>query len=240
MQKENPNPVVHSTHKRSYPSAAAHCIGSGAIHRYSLGAPSPFDSQTHKVSPASDFNDIPPSEGLSLSSITAEDRSVALALSAAAYPSAYPSSNPSAPSATGGDSEESPELDVLQQAGFALFNPQRIQKQCRAIRYPSYAPSIYQAEQEDTSEDGPKRDAITANEVFDIIRNIQDPEHPLTLEQLNVTRLELIDVVDLKGENGDGKHPIQTNGYSPRRFSTVHVQFTPTVSFSLLFYNTQP
>lgn len=232
MQKENPNPVVHTTNKRSHPSAAAPCIGSGAIHRYSLGAPSPFDSQTHKVSPAADFNnDIPPGEGLSLGSITAEDRSVALALSAAAYPSAYPSTNQSAPSATG-DSEESPELDVLQQAGFALFHPQRIQKQCRAIRYPSYAPSIYQEEQEDTSEE-PKRDAITANEVFDIIRNIQDPEHPLTLEQLNVARLELIDVVDLKGENGDGQIPIQTNGYSPRRFSTVHVQFTPTVSFSL-------
>jgi len=31
-------------------------------------------------------------------------------------------------------------------------------------------------------------------EVFDIIRTINDPEHPLTLEQLNVTQLPLVSV----------------------------------------------
>ena len=29
-------------------------------------------------------------------------------------------------------------------------------------------------------------DPFDAREVFDLIRNIKDPEHPLTLEQLNV------------------------------------------------------
>ncbi|KAJ3380684.1 Mitotic spindle-associated MMXD complex subunit MIP18 [Lobulomyces angularis] len=35
---------------------------------------------------------------------------------------------------------------------------------------------------------------IDQEEIFDLIRNINDPEHPLTLEQLNVTQLELINV----------------------------------------------
>ncbi|KAL7526220.1 hypothetical protein ACHAXR_001377 [Thalassiosira sp. AJA248-18] len=225
MQKENPNPVVHTTHKRSHPScsSASPLIGSSAIRRYHLGS-----------SPSADTS---PDDGLSLgwSSITAEDRSVALALSAAAYPSpAHPSANTSTPSSSTDDST-SPKLDILQQAGFALFHPQRIQKQCRAIRYPSYAPSTHTKK---TFEVAPvqtsiqhelKRDAITANEVFDIIRNIQDPEHPLTLEQLNVVRLDSVEVVDLKGENADGDLSIQMNGCTPRRFSTVHVKFTPTI-----------
>lgn len=37
-------------------------------------------------------------------------------------------------------------------------------------------------------------DQIDALEVFEHIRNINDPEHPLTLEQLNVTQLRLIQV----------------------------------------------
>ena len=43
----------------------------------------------------------------------------------------------------------------------------------------------------------------------DLIRSINDPEHPLTLEQLNVTQLEHISVDD-------------ANGY-------VLVRFTPTI-----------
>lgn len=38
-------------------------------------------------------------------------------------------------------------------------------------------------------------DPIDAQEIFDYIRDINDPEHPLTLEQLNVVQEELI-VVD--------------------------------------------
>ena len=40
------------------------------------------------------------------------------------------------------------------------------------------------------------RDQLTQREVFDIIRNIQDPEHPLTLEQLNVVSHAHVRVVD--------------------------------------------
>ncbi|KAJ3411468.1 fumarase fum1 [Chytridiales sp. JEL 0842] len=38
-------------------------------------------------------------------------------------------------------------------------------------------------------------DQIDADEIYDLIRNINDPEHPLTLEQLHVAQLEHIDVV---------------------------------------------
>ncbi|KAL7578241.1 hypothetical protein ACA910_012661 [Epithemia clementina (nom. ined.)] len=60
---------------------------------------------------------------------------------------------------------------------------------------------------------GKLREAITADEVFDIVRNIQDPEHPLTLEQLGVVSAAQVTVVD----RPDGP------------FSTVDVRFTPTI-----------
>lgn len=50
---------------------------------------------------------------------------------------------------------------------------------------------------------------IDAEEIFDIIRNINDPEHPLTLEQLNVLQLHHIQVDNSK------KH--------------ILVNFTPTI-----------
>jgi hypothetical protein len=41
-----------------------------------------------------------------------------------------------------------------------------------------------------------ERELIDSDEIFDIIRNIQDPEHPLTLEQLNVVNLGHVEVQD--------------------------------------------
>eukprot|EP00051_Salpingoeca_urceolata_P026912 m.479251 g.479251 ORF g.479251 m.479251 type:complete len:156 (+) comp21381_c0_seq1:67-534(+) len=52
-------------------------------------------------------------------------------------------------------------------------------------------------------------DPIDPREIFDLVRGINDPEHPLTLEQLNVVREAHIDVDD---EN-----------------NFVRVQFTPTI-----------
>jgi metal-sulfur cluster biosynthetic enzyme len=52
-------------------------------------------------------------------------------------------------------------------------------------------------------------DPIDSQEVFDLIRSISDPEHPLTLEQLNVTQFDHI------GVDND------TN--------TVLIEFTPTI-----------
>merc|ERR1711916_119007 len=57
--------------------------------------------------------------------------------------------------------------------------------------------------------DDTEREPIDAQEVFDLICHINDPEHPLTLEQLNVVQLSLIHVDDSA--------------------SRVHVRFTPTI-----------
>ncbi|CAG8532344.1 3094_t:CDS:2 [Ambispora gerdemannii] len=50
------------------------------------------------------------------------------------------------------------------------------------------------ATKEEVNED--IEDVIDSQEVFDLIRSISDPEHPLTLEQLNVTQLEHVAVDD--------------------------------------------
>lgn len=52
-------------------------------------------------------------------------------------------------------------------------------------------------------------DEFDAREIFDIIRNINDPEHPLTLEELNVVEQSLIEVDDKRNR--------------------VDVKFTPTI-----------
>ncbi|KYN20531.1 PREDICTED: MIP18 family protein CG7949 [Trachymyrmex cornetzi] len=52
-------------------------------------------------------------------------------------------------------------------------------------------------------------DEFDAREIFDIIRNINDPEHPLTLEELNVVEQNLIEVDDERNR--------------------VDVKFTPTI-----------
>lgn len=251
MQKENPNPTVHETQKSIHPShysSTVHLFGSGEIRRYHLGgspsssnSPLPFDiAIASEYDAIIDEDDYSPHCGL----ITAEERSVALALSEAAYPTTATSSNYYPSSSAIDSTASSTKLDILQQAGFALYHPHRIQEQCAAIRYPSFAPSsTINPNSEKSSQLSPredevqdeveenKRDKITKNEVFQIIRNIQDPEHPLTLEQLNVVRLELVEVVDLKGGDGaaadaDMTCASEVNGSSAKKFSTVHVQFT--------------
>lgn len=86
-----------------------------------------------------------------------------------------------------------------------------------------------------------KRDPISCIEVFNIIRNIQDPEHPLTLEQLNVVNIDSVritendlvldphsDPLDLytKDSNTPSK-PCSSSDHSV--VPTIHIQFTPTI-----------
>ncbi|KAG2191483.1 hypothetical protein INT46_001034 [Mucor plumbeus] len=52
-------------------------------------------------------------------------------------------------------------------------------------------------------------DVIDSQEVFDLIRSISDPEHPLTLEQLNVTQFDHIEVNNVTNK--------------------VLIEFTPTI-----------
>jgi len=78
-------------------------------------------------------------------------------------------------------------------------------------------PTIYQvvADEQRSAEDiareldADARDAVDSIEIFELIRHIKDPEHPNTLEQLNVAQLELITVDDDRGR--------------------VDVTFTPTI-----------
>ncbi|XP_077166992.1 cytosolic iron-sulfur assembly component 2B isoform X2 [Paroedura picta] len=58
-------------------------------------------------------------------------------------------------------------------------------------------------------EDDELPDAIDDREIFDLIRSINDPEHPLTLEELNVVEQVRVKVNDAE--------------------STVSVEFTPTI-----------
>mmetsp|Transcript_10910 Transcript_10910/g.34477 ORF Transcript_10910/g.34477 Transcript_10910/m.34477 type:complete len:158 (+) Transcript_10910:17-490(+) len=60
-----------------------------------------------------------------------------------------------------------------------------------------------------TEADPNARDRIDSLEIFELIRGIKDPEHPHTLEQLNVAQRRLIDVDDEGGR--------------------VVVRFTPTI-----------
>ncbi|EDW18522.1 hypothetical protein AWZ03_000828 [Drosophila navojoa] len=52
-------------------------------------------------------------------------------------------------------------------------------------------------------------DPFDKREIFDLIRNINDPEHPLTLEELHVVQEELISISDKQ--------------------NSVHINFTPTI-----------
>lgn len=51
-------------------------------------------------------------------------------------------------------------------------------------------------------------DPIDRREIFDLIKNIKDPEHPLTLEELNVVREDQISVDD----------------------KNIAIEFTPTIN----------
>ena len=69
-----------------------------------------------------------------------------------------------------------------------------------------------------------KRDLWTKQAVFDIIRNIQDPEHPLTLEQLKVVNVDHIEVVDVH-QQGQMNNKMKDDD-SDLSYSTVDVRLT--------------
>ncbi|CAF0987673.1 unnamed protein product [Didymodactylos carnosus] len=74
-------------------------------------------------------------------------------------------------------------------------------------------PTIYERTEErsivDTDYDNEKSDEFDKREIFDLIRTISDPEHPLTLEELNV--------VDMDGVHIDNAQ------------NTVEIHFKPTI-----------
>mmetsp|Transcript_53 Transcript_53/g.132 ORF Transcript_53/g.132 Transcript_53/m.132 type:complete len:167 (+) Transcript_53:128-628(+) len=84
----------------------------------------------------------------------------------------------------------------------SLINPNPVvherKKERRSQRAPASAGNAASA-----------REPIDAQEVFEHVRDVTDPEHPYTLEQLNVVSEDLIEVDDAKG--------------------SVRMTFTPTV-----------
>ena len=54
-----------------------------------------------------------------------------------------------------------------------------------------FSPSVTDSDWEDSIPD-----PVDAREIFDLIRNINDPEHPLSLEQLDVVKIDDVDVND--------------------------------------------
>ena len=105
-------------------------------------------------------------------------------------------------------------IKVLQNAGLQLPPPPRSipSPATQTHRYPCFLiPSIHHRTKEYHEQQLVQRQLVTAEEVFDLIRTIQDPEHPLTLEQLNVVNPTHVTVHD----SGDSTMP-----------STVYVRFT--------------
>jgi len=126
---------------------------------------------------------------------TAEDRAIFLALTdvAAASPS---------------------NVSLLRKAGLAIPATTG-----NALRSPNFVPG--RPKEKLVLEGCSKRDEIDSEEVFMIIRNIQDPEHPLTLEQLNVVNRDHIEVHDNFVASTDTS---QSGQNTP--LSTVDVRFT--------------
>lgn len=215
--KENPNPIIHSTSKRTsleWRTSAVSLLGAKSIRRYGLGS-----NLLKRHDCTGDFNiDI---ESMSTGVPTAEERLVAIALSEASY------SNLTKKMIGPSIDNASPCVELLHNAGFPIFKPHQLHK---ALKIPSFIPS---GTSKQTHNPPHKRNTITCEEVFEIIRNIQDPEHPLTLEQLNVVRLELVQVVDKHTdltESEDDAMPAAESDSEEivreSKFSTVCIQFT--------------
>lgn len=101
-------------------------------------------------------------------------------------------------------------LQQQQQSGSTTYTTQPSYIPCTSRQQQQQQQHITTTNQQQEEEE--KRESYTENEIFDMIRNIQDPEHPLTLEQLNVVNQDHVSVKD--NDNG---------------VSTVHVRFTPTI-----------
>ncbi|KCV67710.1 hypothetical protein H696_05818 [Fonticula alba] len=80
---------------------------------------------------------------------------------------------------------------------------------------------------------------VTATEVFEFIRDIKDPEHPFTLEQLRIVRPENVYVLDRGVASGgparaDGtpapaSEVVRSGGPGDDGHCYIRVEFTPTV-----------
>ena len=163
--------------------------------------------------------------GMSLAA-TASERSAHLALSAAA---AVPSAGPDP-------------VGILRAGGFVL--PTAATARRGALDQPAFVPAVSPGSTDGSGGGGAgsvppasavgSRDGIDAEEVFEMIRNVRDPEHPLSLEQLGVVRMDHVSVVDAKsgrdrGEEGGERGGSPSPSRRPKSFSLVDIRFTPTI-----------
>lgn len=108
--------------------------------------------------------------------------------------------------ATGGKN-----VALLENAGLSISS-----SVSEALSFPNFHFSQGESETENTEKQF-TRDQINAEEVFDIIRSIQDPEHPNTLEELGVVSVEQVEVTD------EDQSDVTS---TPRLKSVVSVRFT--------------
>jgi hypothetical protein len=206
--KDNANPVVHAVPKRDEVKKSRSNFGSSYVERYNMIGGDPVSDDED------DIGD--PSLGyLSVSTArTADERSVYMALAAVASSSSTPDA-----------------LLLLRAGGFVL--PSAVSNSSKNLSHarnrgplsePHFIPSKALQERSEfhRRESTSQRDAIDEEEVFDIIRNIQDPEHPLTLEQLNVVNVEHIEVRDAAATG----RTTSSDPYGRKPFSLVDVRFT--------------
>ncbi|KAA8912953.1 hypothetical protein TRICI_003335 [Trichomonascus ciferrii] len=96
---------------------------------------------------------------------------------------------------------------------YSLFSQQ--QEQTSASSPPSLASDASSSSEDELEEEESGVEPIDAQEIYDLVSSISDPEHPLTLGQLAVINLQDIQVID----NGN-----------PNEMAEVRVFITPTIT----------
>ena len=113
---------------------------------------------------------------------------------------------------------EGKSVSLLRNSGLILKQTERTTTRKLSFHFPiqfsNFGTNVDELSQIDSENKQVRQETIDEDEVFDIIRNIQDPEHPLTLEQLGVVSRKQIEVKEISSIEGH---------------SIVDVRFTPTI-----------
>ncbi|CAJ1952486.1 unnamed protein product [Cylindrotheca closterium] len=117
-------------------------------------------------------------------------------------------------------------VNLLENAGISFSNPS-LSKKKNIPRF-KFSPKSSSEASSSTKDNAAQsketlRDKISAEEIFDVIRTIQDPEHPNTLEELGVVSLAQVQVFDQSEESSDAMKE------GAPKASSVAVRFTPTI-----------
>ncbi|KAL3945832.1 MAG: hypothetical protein SGBAC_000104 [Bacillariaceae sp.] len=111
-------------------------------------------------------------------------------------------------------------VNLLENAGMSFPSPSPSKRR----KPPRFKFSSSTSDASSSSTDAPSmeipRDKIGSEEIFDIIRTIQDPEHPNTLEELGVVSLAQVQV------HHQSEFTSDTSSKGPSKPSSVAVRFT--------------